>query len=589
MKRSHTQKASIHKTSTKNAMTNTVKHTHKKLGKPVFSTSVLAFSCASLLALSACTGEGDSIRILDDGKTDTKTTKTTTDVTVHATMPLNNGSMSVYDLTNDKSLFTANYKKADVSGKKAEEITTADKGLSTAVSVEKADIPKSAVLLVKLGATDKNATYYDPVLNKNTAIPTDKPLLALANTSSSGTFSALNATPYTTLALYRALARTGWFFEHNTLPTDSQLAAHIKQHPAFVSQYNTATREAASSLNFVDLGLSPLENQAALVSLAVNDSNKNTVARSLYNWITTIANMKNYASAFPNTATAPYFTFAHDLAKDFYDGDIDGATLMGLGNNGSNLVSNPMLLANIANTDPNSSNDNIYDNQRGILIDYERKLHTQISGIINTLVSQSPSDKQAAVRQHLTSKVLADYDTTDETENAATQEKKRNDTKIKNATITYADYRAASSRNIAYTGMGNKTRAFGLVNGKNRVTNINSDDALILPLTLNSVIGKYTTTGCTLTIDTNGVVTLKTNGNTYQTLADREENDSIDRIGANNSQNYMLNVSSSDEAKTQRRFIQINVDNRKVTSVSTAIASSANSTALANPEASCRF
>lgn len=640
----------------------------------------ITIAVASIMLFSACTNDttGQSTTtVIDLG--DKKDKVTTTDSVVTVGSPANNMAIELYDIANSQLLGTGVIKPKKPAD--ATSPTNLEKGLAAKLSIEKELLKKNRLVLTTLSAPKSgNATYYDPLLQKQVSIPQGTELMSLKS----------NVTPLSTLAIYRTMARLGWFFEPNNqgkLPTAADVKAFFKTkgNAVVLKHYSLSQNEVYDSLNILDLP--GIASTSEIKNYATNASQTSV---SLNSWLFMLAHLDVYADKVPTDQT-PYFNFAKTLARDFLDGDIDGKSLTGVTGNITTLPNQ-----SIANNDANKqSNKAIYLNQFPVLNAYEKTLQTKVSSWGNKLNIAATSNFQAflkafanddlafypsptistigapsvgfivgkgAVGPNNTDSRMVTLKFTDTankentivitaivtgidpntgnnilawSKGTSTFTNYELDTKTGKVTFptndikaaseiiaknfdgtdsqtakllgqvttytsdskpnTYSDYAAPLRLGNPYRGIGNKKRPFGLKATETIKTRINADETAVnvnnsqrTGTDIDNLIGKYTSSQCSLLIDTTGVVTLIVNGTSYTVFIDREINDSINRI-ASEPMNYMLNASSQNSDTKLRRFIQIKVDGKtqRPVSASTAIATSANSSPLANPDASC--
>lgn len=538
-----------------------MKNTTNTIKKQTINLKPWLFAMLIPFVVQGCTSDDiGEVKVIEEESAEKKAEKekeqqkTIKDIKVVLPVVLDKVTLNVYDITNDTLISDSQLlhkKDAD------------NKPIQPTLTLDTKDIKSDALILTTFSANNStnNSVYYDPLLNKTVPMPANKPMLALSQG-----INSINASPLTTMAYYRALAVEGWFFEHEELPTAKELAAFIKNPNRFFASYNKAITEYVSAFGFRAIGLPSIHN--------INDLFIRDASTKLNTWIDFLAHLNIYRNSFDNVdaKNAPFVSFAHDLSYDFYDGDIDGATIKGAKwlKGGIHTFNNPMV-NNITITDPNIRKPvDVYLSQQPVLLAYEKKLN------------KSARSVAALLGVSLFTEVLnflEFFDTTDATETLVDKTQKR----------SYADFNAG----IIYRGIGNKTLAFGLPDGINQQTEINADDITFTTIDTHGIEGKYGDTNCSLQIN-KGVVRFSHNGKSYQAFIDREQNDSIYRVTDNakkNNQVYRVNVSSlrntTNNQDKLRRFIQITITNNQPTFVATQVTNTANENLLNNPDASC--
>lgn len=657
----------------------TLKHTNNKnvhksaqMQKKVLTPLAICM----LTALAGCTNDTtNSTRVIQENtKTETTTKETKVGYKTTVATPTNGAALEIYDIFNEKVV--ANGVIAKSTPKDTAKPTEEEQGLAVTIDINKEAIKDTSINLITLSAPKSgSATYFDPLLNQNIAFPSNCQLMMLSN----GTSAV--ATPITTLAVYRTMAKLGWFFQagnETKLPTPDDIKTFLKTQDAnrVKSEYNLASSEVVDSLSVFTLP--SITSQNDIVNFSSNTSTSNA---SLSAWLYMLAHLEIYTEQTGSNQATPYLSFAKDLAKDFLDGDMDKDSLNGLGNVTISLTTHK------ENADPNKNTiQGVYKNQFSVLNNYEAKLLKEVTNLstklgiqnnastenvierlnntdpayfpdsdptftgkspeaassansvlivpniddVNKMTVQYTKPDGQAVTQTVTKKVLVDsnnVETVTWEANPVVSSTVTLDTKtgrviinnsvikeaseiiatnfidgtsvgsvsfftLKNNIITYSDFNNPLLLKDIYFGIGNKTRPFGLANNSIKKLSINADpnarDSNGKPLStdIDNLIGKYTGSNCDLIIAATGRLTLTVNGTSYVTLVDRELGDSIYRI---NSTDFMLNVSSKNNETSERRFIQVKTNGQTPVSASTAIATSADATALASPDAICTF
>lgn len=512
----------------------------------------------AVVGLSACTSDkNDTYRVIDDG-TNTDTSKKIT-LTFNSLVPLNNVTATVYNLS-DASVFAQATFSIDTQAKTQTAIT---KGLQATYDLaDKSVLSQPAALLIELKAKDNTATYYDPVLDKTLALPSNKKLYLFTNRASN--IYQFLITPFSDLAMSRFLARLN-IFE----PASNIVANMNKYQPIFnkndediaklVSQYNLAATELNN--NFASNPLSVLNGIKNLSDLGPNKATDNPTenARS---WVNTLV---QFHLLLPNSPT-PFIDLTNQLAIDFYDGDFDGQTLHGFGDNQGNLLTkstfkyivNPQT--SFFYDSKTSFNTYLINQQKPTREAYQNNLMTQFSSVLNQLDKSLLANNKPTLNQAYR----------------------------KNISAWIMDEKA-SYVSLKGLGVGNRTLTFGLEKGTNSKSFINADDVSKLS-DITAILGKYSNKGCTLTVGINGDVTLKNATTEVIANVDRDETDQIIRT----STGYVLNVSQTlTDNVNQRQFIQLQINNNRVVAAQAqrvAISQSNTVTVpLTNPNISCHF
>lgn len=534
--------------------------------------SLMSLLAITSLGLPACTSDNvNEVRIIEDKKDDKAENSKATGMSAIA---LNKANIKLYDISNNKEITSIPFNISDkIASKKSKDITQKDKGNEGSILVKKDNIEKQTTLLSVLTANENDsnvATYYEPTLNKLVAIPKNKPLMALANVSSGKSIDVINPTPLTTLAIYRSLARIGWFFDHDKLPTVAEFTQIINNNSDFIYLYNTAIYEIMNSMTMTSIDLPPLSAQYGLKDIVKKDSSGKLPSSDLSNWMVFLSQLHVYKNKY-NNAT-PYFSFAHDLAKDFIDGDIDGATWYGLGVNASNKLTNP-LVAFKANTSRNIND--IYLTQQPVLLDFESKISSEIAKLNASILTKVKAEDKKDV-QKILSKITNQFSTTDPTENAKSSF-------TRETIVSYADYKTANSPSHAYRGIGNQSPIFSLSKDTTFQQNLNIDIRFANALSFDGFAGKYTNGACTLKISDIGKITLDNGTGKTTVLVDRELQDTVFKKNTG----YEFNISSKKDKK--RLFVVLNLANDKVISASMGESNNLTATKPSKTNYTCRF
>ena len=518
-----------------------------------FKRTKVAIALMSSALILACSGDFEpSSRIVVEG--DSPANPPVAPASVSAQFDINGATIDYFDLKDGQNVASSTFAASTVDTRPS----SADVELKAGASS-----PRGVLVRLSIPA---GTEYFDPITRKKATLIGDRELYAVSDSRSLNVLP----TPFSTLALYRALARTGWFYDNTSLPTAVELAQILSENrDDFFQQYDNAEEELESVLVLPEYqsNLKIFEGYSQ-----ANDENTNNAA--VYNYAVLTAQLRVYAERF--ATTTPYFDLAADLSTDFFDGDIDGKTFEG--------VLPPLsttLVTSLSNQDivfdPAAANifEDIYANQVATLEAFE----LQVSAKIPSLITELSLNTDTATR------LSAFFNPADATElpSGGTGPKQ-----------SYADFTRASFG--PFRGVGNKTFGFGLPSADGAPTQksflglpqnpISALSTVIVEI--QQIYGQYLgNNNCQLTVGANGVIELISGSNQFKAVLDRDANDTLYKFSAND---YRLNASTAiDSGSDTNRVIQLEVSGASVLSARTAIVNQLGSDVLQNPELSCNF
>ena len=517
-----------------------------------FKCSKVAIALMSSALILACSGDFEpSTRVVVEG--DSPANPPVQPASVSAQFDIAGATIDYFDLQDGQNVASSSF----IANTNIARPSTADVELRAG-----ANSPNG--LLVRL-SVPAGTQYFDPILRQNTTLETDAVLYAVSENRSLN----LLPTPFSTLALYRTLARIGWFFENAELPTATELAEIVNSNRGdFFQQYTDAKEELGGVLV-----LPEFQRDLKIFEGYSQTGDENTNNAAVYNYAVLVAQLRVYADRF--ATRAPYFDLAADLSTDFFDGDLDGRTFAGvLPALNTSLVNSPTNQAIVFNPEATDVFDAIYDNQVTTLKDFETEVSAKVPGLISEL----------SLNQTTANRLIEFFNASDLTESPSD---------ATGPDQSYADYARATFG--AFRGVGNKTFGFGLPSDapaqKSFIglpkTGLSALSTVIVEV--QQIYGRYSAVNnCQLSVGANGVVELTSGSNQFTAVLDRDANDTLYKSSA---ANYLLNATTAiDSGSNTNRVIQLQVSNNSVISASAAIVNEPSaSLPLQNPELSCTF
>lgn len=519
-----------------------------------FKRTKVAIALMSSAMILACSGDFEpSSRIVVEG--DSPANPPVAPASVSAQFDIDGATIDYFDLQDGQNVASSTFAQSTVDTRPS----SADVELSAGASS-----PRGVLVRLSVPAGTR---YFDPITRQNVTLQEDRELYAVSESRSLNVLP----TPFSTLALYRALARSGWFYDNTSLPTAVELAQILSDdREGFFQQYDNAKDELEDVLIFPEFqrDLKIFEDYSQIA-----DENTNNAA--VYNYAVLAAQLRVYADRF-DTAT-PYFDLAADLSTDFFDGDIDGRTFAGV-----QPVLGTTLISSESNQniiyDPTATNvfENIYVNQLSALSSFERQVNATIPDLITELSLNSTT----------ATRLTAFFNPDDASEKPSD---------VTGPNQSYADFSRATFG--PFEGAGNKTFGFGLPSVDGAATEKsflglpqNTLSALSTVIVeIQQIYGRYSASNnsCQLTVGANGVIELVSGNDQFEAVLDRDANDTLYKLSANN---YRLNASTAiDSGSDTNRVIQLEISGNTVTSARTAIVNQVGSGVLQNPELSCNF
>ena len=524
-----------------------------------FKRTKVAIALMSSAMILACSGDFEpSSRIVVED--DSPANPPVAPASVSAQFDINGATIDYFDLQDGQNVASSTFAASTIDSRPS----SADVELKAGASS-----PRGVLVRLTVPA---GTQYFDPITRKSTTLQEARELYAISKSRSLN----LLPTPFSTLALYRALARTGWFYDNDSLPSAVELSQILSvNRDDFFQQYDDAKKELGGILVFPEFqsNLKIFEGYSQ-----IND--ESTLNAAVYNYAALAAQLRVYADRFDTTT--PYFDLAADLSTDFFDGDIDGKTFKGvvpqLGI--TTLVTSPSNQDIVF--DPTAANifEDIYDNQVETLEDFEQ----QVSAKVPDLITELSLNSATATR------LSALFNPSDASESPSDET---------SPDQSYADFARASLG--PFRGVGNKTFGFGLPSADGAATQKsflglpqNSLSALSTVIVeIQQIYGRYAgtnnsgTNNCQLIVGANGVIELISGSDQFKAVLDRDANDTLYKLNASD---YRLNAATAiDSGSDTNRVIQLEVSGSSVLSARTAIVNQLGSDVLENPELSCNF
>jgi len=376
------------------------------------------------------------------------------------------------------------------------------------IELPRVDLPAQRPIYIELRPSTLNqSSYYDPIVGKTAVFGST--LRALVQ--SSGNTQTILIDPYTEIAFQRAQVRSGWLTNRNDI---SQLGLITQNSLTAATSEVGAVFTVRSTL--LPYGISN-ENDLKKLSVVANQTNELDYFRFA------LGHVRHFVDKIGSNS-APYLAFSQKAALDMLDGDLDGMTLHGFGDQASILLANP-LVQPIANNNPTRNQlELLAVDQATARSIYNLAVGDSIKAFFNPLFLAGSAEFR----------VINEYDYL----NMATR------------------FVANSSRpfGLHSTGAGNYTRAFGLTDNKVIENELNADDTGLIS-DIEQIAGFYQNAqGCRLEIRPNGRVVLSQGNQRFESDINRNLNDSMSRDSAS-SQAYLLNITTPSESTPS--FLQI--------------------------------
>lgn len=386
------------------------------------------------------------------------------------------------------------------------------------------------VLVAELSAVNSTSTYYDPALDQDAPLTTTLHSTVLMNNLKRN----IKIDPFSEAAYQRALVRAG----NITLDRApiSMLTEQDTRDANLEVQSVFRVRATEHGLMF--------DNRAAISDLALSGSNGIIFTDVIFS----VGHVLLYRQTHPNDP-APYLGFTNHIVADMRDGDLDGMTIMGLGDRDGIYLNDP-LVTPIVNNDPNHNTTTLLaQDQLNARRGYNLAHGQVIKSTLLPLFLNNSNEYQA---------------------------------------ISAIDYLPpnAALYGLHSVGAGNYTRAYGLEKGILTQSFVNADGNRLISAT-EQLIGRYTnSSGCTLEMYPSGRIRLMQGLRTFESTINRELSDSISRTDVN-SNNYLLNaITTSDSLPS---FIQVRTTGSTVTSATAGRSAQVNPTVLDQTDLTCTF
>ncbi|MFZ3192612.1 MAG: hypothetical protein WA154_05320 [Moraxellaceae bacterium] len=460
---------------------------------PVLLSVALA---ASGLLLTGCGGNTPTTRTNSDDLVSTPSTATFT-LTLQSPVQLTNVEARVIDTISGRVLYQGT-------------ISNTDKLL---IDLRKADVPSQRLLYVELRPTALNqSSYYDPILDGSA--PFNAPLRALVQSNTNNRTVLID--PYSEIAFQRAQIRAGWLTNRTDLSQLSLISmstlndANSEVSAVFAVRSNVALTQGLGS-------------RADIQKLNINNNQYNT----LNYFIFALGHIQYYVSQ-QGRQTSPYLNFSQKAAIDMLDGDLDGITLYGFGDQAHIFLNEP-LVEPIVNTKPDRNQHallaidqfsarNAYNNEG---------VGESIKQLFNPLFESDSAEFS----------FINEYDYLNMTARAVSAVPKL--------------------FGLHSPGAGNYTRAFGLPSNQLVKNYLNADDTGLVS-DIEQIAGTYQNSqNCRLEIRPNGRVILSQGTQRFEADIDRNFNDSMSRTSVS-SQAYLLNITTPSDSTPS--FLQIRTD-----------------------------
>ncbi len=478
------------------------------------------------------------------------------DATTRTSTPINTTPTNTISMTAHSPVYMQNVMVKIIHGQTGAVLATQTlTGTDVKLGLNPLDIAQNTPLITEFLPVDNTSQYYDPALNRLAAF--NQPLRAYSYASSAASVaSTVRVDPYSEIAYRRALARNGIY-------SASMNLADLKQVNA--QDIDTANGEVYSVFNVTKDDIS----YGIGAQSDINDSHylgvDTYVNRGhLLGLGFTFGHVLQYYQNHANSQT-PWLDFSNAAAQDLLDGDLDGMTMRGLGQSGSQLdILQDRLVpdAPIINSDGTRNTSNLLAlDQAKVRTDYNQQIGAQMLNYFGN-ISGFAAERLAWLKTINTT----------------------------NYTLPDGSGLANGFYHLHTAGAGNYTRAFGLDLPDNThplfKQALSADDTNINDI--EQLVGLYkNAAGCQLGITTNGVITLTQQNVTSTVHVNREVGDNLSRPSAA-SHDYTLNVSDLD-ASGLPRFIQIRLNGSQVLSATAGVSTQQVPMALDQVSLSCNF
>lgn len=383
------------------------------------------------------------------------------------------------------------------------------------VNINRADTRSQRLLYVELRPSTLNqSSYYDPILDRDA--PFNQTLRAMVSSPASNQTILID--PYSEIAFQRAQVRSGWLNNRMDITQLSLIS---------INSLRAAQSEVAAVFNVRSVTLPQgLSSRTDLQRLNVTANQ----TRVLDYFRFSLGHVQYYVQQ-QGSVDAPYLAFSQKAAIDMLDGDLDGLTLHGFGDQDEIFLNNPLVQPIINNNPERNQHLLLAEDQLPARRTYNMGVGTTIKQFFEPLFPSGSAEF----------KLINDY-----------------------------DYLNMSTRTVPTPprpfalhspGAGNYTRAFGLTDGQLVKNFINADDTGLVN-DIAQIAGIYQNPqGCRLAIQPNGKVMLTQGTQTAEADIDRNFGDSMSRADAS-SQSYLINITTPSDSTPS--FLQIRTDGARV-------------------------
>lgn len=456
---------------------------------------------ASGLLLTGCGNNNPTTRTNSDDLVSSPNTTATFLLTLQSPVHLTNVQARVIDTTTNRVLH--------------EQIISNDDQLL--IDLKKVDVPSRRLLYVELRpASVGQSSYYDPILDSSAAF--NAPLRALIQSTDNP--QTITVDPYTEIAFQRAQIRSGWLANRNDLSQLGMINA---------SAVTAANSEVSAVFSVRNVSLTEgLSSREDLQKLTFSTNRSTTLNYFRF----ALGHIQHYVRDQGNTS-APYLAFSQKAAIDMLDGDLDGMTLYGFGDQTAIFLKNP-LVQPIINTDPDRNQHPLLAiDQLSARSTYNIAVGEAIKQLFNPLFTNGSPEFLLINSYDYLNMTLAP---------------------VPNAPKLFG---------LHSPGAGNYTRAFGLATNQTVKNYLNADDTGLVS-DIEQLAGIYKNPqGCQLDVRPNGRVILSQGTQRFEADIDRNFNDSVSRSSVD-SQEYLINITTPSDSTPS--FLQIRTDGANVLS-----------------------
>lgn len=379
------------------------------------------------------------------------------------------------------------------------------------------DVPSQRLIYTEFRPVALNRSrYYDPILDGEA--PFTVTLRSIVQNAANNQTILID--PYTEIAFQRAQIRSGWFTNRTET---SQLGLMS------VNALKAANLEVGAVFNVRTINLlQGLSSRADIQELTIT-KNQNNVLNYFRFSLGHIQNHVRQQGGNPS----PYLVFSQKAALDMLDGDLDGMTIYGFGDQSEILVNDP-LVQPIVNANPERNQHILLAaDQEPARRVYNLAVGDSIKHLFNPLFASGSAEF----------KLINEYD-------------------YLNLTVRTA-IATPKSFGLHSPGAGNYTRAFGFEGTQTIKNEINADDTGLVS-DIEQIAGIYQNSqGCRLEVRPNGVVVLSQGTQFFKADIDRNFNDSMSRSSAS-SQTYLINITTPSESTPS--FLQISTEGERILS-----------------------